>query len=228
MTKQRVDGVHADQTAKPHIEGKSRNAFTALYQKASAEGMLGAKTKSAIDWFRNAARAYKNPIQLQEIQHSLGNSSRRSIMKIGHMYIFKYHAKYAQELPYWDSFPLVFPFKEDATHFWAINLHYASPRFRAFIMEQLYGMISDDKMNEMTRLRITYKRLNRMASFKFFAPMIKCYLKSNFQSQFIHIPVDHWQTAMFLPVARWNNQTAKVVYRDYEQNIKKPRHRRIR
>lgn len=223
----RVDGVHKDPTAKPHIEGKSRNAFTALYKKAEREGQLGAKTKTAIDWFRNAARSYKNPIALQEVQQSLGGSSRRTIMKIGHMYLYKYHAKYADKLKYWDSFPLVFPFREDATHFWAINLHYASPRHRAFIMEQLYTMLSDDKMNEQTRLRLTYKRLNRMASFRFFQPMIKCYLKSNFQSYFIHIPVDHWQTAMFLPIAKWNNNNAQTVYRDYEQSVKKSRQRRI-
>jgi hypothetical protein len=223
---QPVDGVHKDHTAKPHIEGKSRNAFTAVFKKAEQEGTLGARSAKAIDWFRQAARSYKNPIQLQEIQQSLGQSSRRSIMKLGHMYVFKYHAKYAEELKYWDSFPLIFPFREDSTHFWGINLHYASPKYRAFIMEQLYGLLTDSKMNERTRIALTYRRLQKMSTFRFFAPMIKCYLKSNFQSHFIHIPVDHWQTAMFLPVARWNNQPASVVYRDYDANVKKVKHRK--
>lgn len=227
-TKPLVDDVHKDPTAKPHVPGKSRNVFTSLYKKAVQEGKLGAKTKDAIDWFRQAARSYKNPIALQELQQSLGNSSKRTVMKIGHMYCYRYSAKYAEKLPYWDSFPLAFPFKEDSLHIWAINLHYCSPRHRSFIMEQLYGLISDTKMNEQTRLMLSYKRLNRMSTFRFFAPMIKCYLKSHFQSQFIHIPVDHWQTALFLPVARWNNATSKEVYRDYEQLIKKVHNRNRR
>lgn len=223
MVTRKVDGVHVDPTAKPHVPGKSTNPFTALYQKAVASGQVGKKTEEAINWFKNAARSYKNPIALNSIQQSLGNSSRRTVMTIGKMYAFLYDAKTKDDLKYWDSVPLIFPFAEDATHFWGINLHYVSPRYRGFIMNQLYKLISDNNMNERTKLRITYNRLNRMATFRFFAPAIKCYLKSHFRSQFIHIPVDHWHTAMFLPVAKWNKASAAVVYNDYNQLIKKAR-----
>lgn len=228
MATKKVDDVHDDPTAKPHVKGKSSNPFTALYKKAVESGQVGKKTTEAINWFKSAARAYKNPLALKDIQQSLGNSSRRSIMKIGHMYAFSYDAKYKDELKFWNSTPLIFPFAEDATHFWGISIFYASPRYRAFIMEQLYRLISDTNMNEQTRLRLTYKRLNRMATFRFFAPMIKCYLKSNFRSQFIHIPVDHWHTAMFLPIAKWNKASANEVYNDYNQLIKKTRTSRTR
>ena len=55
----------------------------------------------------------------------------------GHMYLFEYDAKFAKKLPYYDSFPLVYVIKSTRREFWGMNLHYMSPKKRAWVVKRL-------------------------------------------------------------------------------------------
>jgi hypothetical protein len=211
-----------DTTAQPH-DPRNRNPFIHAAQEAARAGVLGSRTSNAIKWYKTFARAYKNPINATKFKSYLGESSGRSIVKIGHMYAYIYDAKHKDTLTVWDAFPLVFPFRDGGDRFWAINLHYAPMEARAVIMYNLYKLLSDTKMNDQTRLRLSWQRLQQLAASRFFEPLVHCYLKSHVRSQFIHVPVTEWQTALFLPTARFQKQTAAQVNRDYAKRVGGPR-----
>lgn len=198
-----------------------RNPFTEMMNKAKAAGMHGARTQESIDWFRKSARAFKNNISHDTVSKSLGKSSMRSVAKVGHLYMFAYDAKYKDELPYWDAYPCTVIIGEDGPHFMGINFHYLPPGIRAFVFDQLYQYSSDPTSGKEAKLRLTYKRINRLSAFPFMQQAVKKYLKSHVKSSFIHIPQDHWHSAIFLPTARWQKAAPKKVYDDHKKHTGK-------
>ena len=137
------------------------------------------------------------------------------------MVMFVYDAKHKSQLDYWDSHPLVIPFGEDAETFIGINCHYAPPMARAFIFDQIMKTMNITTLDENSKIRLTYRRLQRIAAFRYFAPLIHRYRKDHVRSKFVHIPVDQWQTALFLPTANWQKANARTVYADYRRKTKK-------
>ena len=43
---------------------------------------------------------------------------------------FGYRAEYGEKMQFWDKFPMVYIYGEDATHFWGANVHYLLPEYR--------------------------------------------------------------------------------------------------
>lgn len=117
----------------------------------------------------------------------------------GEMYMYYYDAKYKDTLPFWDRFPLIFPFRVKKDRFFAINMHYLPPPLRAAMMDSLYDFKTNDRYDESTKLKFSWKALNAMAGNKYFAPCVKQYLLSHVQSKFIKIPSESWDVALFLP-----------------------------
>ena len=208
-----------DPSAKPHSD-KNRNPFIDMHNKAVQTGMLGARTRDALEWYRSTMRAYKNPYNVSQVSGFLGKSSERSVLTVGGIYTYSYSAKTKEDLPYWDSQPLIVVLRSAGQNgFLGLNLHYAPPKARALILHILYNLLTDGNMNEKTRLSVTYKKLQRLSSFQFFQPLIKQYLNDHVRSRFIKIPPSEWQTMLFLPTAKWQKQTANSVYRDYNKRV---------
>ena len=112
--------------------------------------------------------------------------------RIGKMFMFFYDPKGKRDMPYYDFFPLVFPFALHPDGFTGINLHYLPPILRAKLMDALYGLLNNDKMDETTRLKLTYNVLSSSARFRYFRPCIKRYLFSQTVSRFLQIPIEDW------------------------------------
>lgn len=202
------------------------NPFRLMADKALASGQYGKLTKESIEWYKKMSRYHKRSMTLDKVKGSLEKSSTKRTHRGGNLIMFEYDAKYKDELPYWDRVPLVFFFNEDAEHVWGLNFHLAPPRIRAFLMDQLVPYVNNDRMDESTKMRLTWRKLQRIATFKFFAPIIRCYLKSHVQSKYIHVPVSDWATALFLPTAQIQKKSAAEVYRDYMNKTKKPKNYR--
>jgi hypothetical protein len=209
-----------DSTAQPH-SARNRNPFMDMHNQAVQTGMLGARTRSALEWYRNTMRSYKNPYSVNQIKNFLGESASRSVLTVGGIYTYSYDAKTKAELPYWDSQPLIVVLRSTGSNgFLGLNLHYAPPKARALILHILYQLLTDTNMNERTRLSVTYRKINRMASFQFFQPLVKQYLNTHVRSKFIKIPPSEWQTMLFLPTARWQKDTSNRVYADYNKRVR--------
>jgi hypothetical protein len=129
------------------------------------------------------------------------HSTLRKTLSSGGVYFFRYHAKYAEQLPYWDAFPLVIPFGIDNQSFIGLNLHYIPDAQRKQLLKYLLTM----KTKKSTRqyVKVSYEALKASSQSALYEPCIKRYLFSHMRSRFVKVSPDEWMNAAMLPVAQW-------------------------
>lgn len=178
---------------------------------------IGAATTSARMWLREQALSVNsvNPKQV------LTQQPDRMVTKItiGRMYLFMYDPKTKKDLPYYDRFPLIFPFQKAPDGFYGINMHYLPHMMRAKLMDNLYTLSNNKNIDDTTRLRLSYEMLNKASKFRFFKPCIKHYLNNHVKSRFLWVPADKWDTALFLPLERFVGATKQQVWRDSRRMV---------
>ena len=132
----------------------------------------------------------------------------------GHLYMFAYDPKLKKELPYYDRFPLVLPFRKVKGGFYGINFHYLPPLLRVKLLDRLLMFSNTKGITEDTRLRFKYQMIAGSAKFGWAQPCVKMYLNSHVRSRFAKIEPEHWVTAMMLPVERFAKASKETVWRE--------------
>lgn len=183
--------------------------FTDILKQGESAGMLPARTKQSRNWYRSRAGDFHSasPTTLLNQPGRLTNR-----LELGKMYLFSYKPKTSDTLPYYDRLPLVFPFRITPKSFYAINLHYLPPAYRAKLMDALYSLATDNKYNQKTHLQMTYNILNAASKFRYFKPCVKQYLNSNVQSRFMTVFANEWDMALFLPLERFEKASKQKVF----------------
>ncbi len=190
--------------------------FDDLLAKGVRAGEIPARTSSARSWYRDRARTTRvTPDRL--IRSDRERLTSR--VMIGRMYHFFYDPKHKKTLPYYDRFPLIFPFKRVRGGFLGINLHYLPLRLRAKLMDELYALSRDNRYDEDTRLRISYNILNGAAKYKYFKPCVKHYLTPHVKSRFLEVYAAEWDIALFLPTERFVGANKRAVHADSRKMI---------
>lgn len=190
--------------------------FTEILEKAPS---IQQSTTNANMWLREQAQSIKtvqNPKQLVTQQTDRLVTS----VTVGRMYLFMYDPKMKEELPYYDRFPLIFPFRRVTGGFYGINLHYLPHLLRARLMDNLYSLANNKNHDDSTKLRLSYALLNNAAKFKYFTPCVKHYLNKQVKSRFLWVPADQWETALFLPLERFVGATKQQVWRDSRRMVR--------
>jgi hypothetical protein len=192
--------------------------YAELLAEGAKLGILSGRVTEARQWFRERAAetTIKSPSRLITEGETLVNKARP-----GFMYMFQYDPKTKQDLPYYDRFPLVFPFKITSEGFMGINLHYLPSDYRAKLMDSLYGLTNNKQYNETTRLRLSYQILESSSKFRFFKPCVKQYLNSHVKSRMLFVPAEQWDMALFLPTARFVKANAQKVHMDSRRQIRR-------
>lgn len=167
-------------------------------------------------WFRDRAKMVTQ-VQLPGLINNNPNLNK-SVVQPGQMYLFAYDAKHKDKLPYWDRFPLIFPIEMYEDSFLGINLHYLPHRFRAQLMDALYSIMDDTKYDEKTKIAISYSLLKSSSKFRYFEPCVKKYLKSHVKSNFLLIPANEWDIALFMPLERFTVDKS-IVFRDSTKRV---------
>ena len=190
--------------------------FDDLLAKGVRAGEIPARTDSARSWYRDRARTTRvTPDRL--IRSDRERLTSR--VMIGRMYHFFYDPKHKKTLPYYDRFPLIFPFKSVRGGFLGINLHYLPLRLRAKLMDELYGLRRDNRFDENTRLRLSYNVLNGASKYKYFKPCVKHYLTPHVKSRFLEVYAAEWDIALFLPTERFVGSNKRAVHADSRKMI---------
>ena len=201
----------------------TRDVYKELLEKSKLQS-LDTDRKSR-DWFRDKAQNInKNSISpVQTVNDRKRVTRIGSLKEIGSLFLFNYNPKTRQTLPYYDTFPIVFPFSITKTGFLGLNLHYLPPAYRAVLMDNLYNLInSTDFSKDSTRLaKITYAYLNSQKNLKSFAPCVKSYLNTNIRSNIAFIPPSEWELALFLPLQRFQKQSEATVWKESIETIRK-------
>lgn len=171
--------------------------------------------KAAREWLLKKARGIKTSrAEMIQDKNRLGYK-----MEIGKMFFFYYDPKTKATLPYWDKFPLVFPIEAYNDGFLGINLHYLSPPMRALLLDKLMDTANNKKMDETTRLNLSYQLLASTKKYKAFQPCIKRYLYSHIWSKFIAVEADEWKVAVVLPYQSFEGASAAKVWNDSRKMI---------
>ena len=181
--------------------------FTTIMRKANSQGKVPGRPDTR-GWFRDQAKK----VVAVNNNKLLLDPNAVTTMEPGNMYFFAYDAKTKDTLPYWDAFPLIFPFRIDGNRIYGLNLHYLPLPLRAQLMDALYSTVDNRYKNENKRLRISYELLNGASKFSAFKPCIKSYLSDHFRSRFLKIPYEQWDIAMMLPLQRFQKASQSHVW----------------
>ena len=172
----------------------------------------GAKARAAGDWFREKVKQAGASARMKAVTpNQLLRRQPDDNILLGKMFFYKYDPKFAKKLPYWDMYPLVFPFERAPGGFYGLNLHYIPPRDRAVLMDNLNQYASNNKYDKTTRLELSYRLLKRYGRA---VPCVKRYLGDRIVSQTVRIDADEWEVAIFLPVERFQKASKGTVWAD--------------
>jgi len=191
--------------------------FSDLLAKGIRQGKVPAREQEARNWYRRTARSYTNVNERQLLRGDRDRMTSKPM--IGAMYMFSYSAKNRATLPYYDKFPLIFPFRVAKGGFYGINMHYLPPALRAKLMDSLYDITNNKKYDESTRLKLSYSVLSSASKFKGFKPCVKQYLNTQVKSRFVYVYPSEWDLALFLPVENFVGASKQKVWADSRKMI---------
>lgn len=139
----------------------------------------------------------------------------------GKLYMFLYDPKLKKELPYYDRFPLVFPFRKTPDGFIGLNLHYLPYHLRIQLLDRLMVYKSNTRMDETTRIKYSWELIDGVSRYAAAKPCVKQYLLGHVRSQFRQVISKDWATAMLLPVERFVGASNQEVWADSRKIIRK-------
>jgi len=182
-------------------------------KSAIETNQVAARSRAAGNWFRSLVNRSRGAFSTETPQTILSRSESlvaRSIL--GQMYFYSYNPKWKDELPWYDTFPLVFPIEKYNDGFLGLNFHYLAPKDRAILMDQLKAFANNKKYDETTKLRLRYNMLKGFTKFKRARPTVHRYLQNKINSKFVLVNADEWEVALFLPVERFKKANKKQVW----------------
>ena len=145
------------------------------------------------DWYRKQVRSMTTPGA-----RSLIRSGKATVRpKYGIMNLFGYDPKHKATLPYYDTFPLIFPLEPAKGGFIGLNFHYLRPGARVAFLRSLANTTTDNKFDKKTRYRINWRNN------EFMRKTAKHYLFNQVRTSFLNITAEEMAIAIFLPVARF-------------------------
>jgi hypothetical protein len=182
--------------------------FTGILRAGIEQGKVPGKTEEAKTWYRETASKFSS-VKESDI---FSDSRLTNRVSVGSAYFFMYDPKHKVKLPYYDSFPMVFPFSKTKNGFLGINVHYLHPVLRARLMDMLYEFANKDELDDKTKLRINWEILKNASAHPYVAPCVKRYLSAHYRSRFVYISPQTWDVALFLPVERFQKLSKTAVW----------------
>ena len=195
----------------PIVAGATKGAKVA----AKFVGQMKQRGKKAMNWFKDTVKkvekaAAPGKYGRKELLSDEGNLGIVDTPDIGRMYLFQYDPKWKSKLPWYDVWPLIFPFDYRDNGFMGINLHYLPINFRAKLMIDLIAAQAEGEGNAMRMLKLNY---NTITSFAPARPCIKRYLFGHVQGKGIYwIGADDWSYAAGLPLQKFKKGGASGYF----------------
>jgi hypothetical protein len=174
------------------------NSLLAKFQKLAEKAELRKGTLRSKEAYMRMARRESPVLSIDRVTERLATVGR---LKIGDLITFEYDAKYGEELPYWDRFPLVYVTKIHRDGWTGMNVHYLHPRMRARLFYDLDKNSIDIIDNEMNSL------------------CTKRYLAANTRTATKRSPKEFWEIAVQLPFEKFEKKSNNTVWR--QTGIKK-------
>ena len=191
----------------------SRNKMTNMldvFEKHKYDPSIVMKSKT---WFRQQAILLrKEGIRSTRMYKNSGEYVTG--IRPGNMYMFFYDPKMKDTLPYYDQFPIVFPFARTDNGFIGLNLHYLSYRFRIILLDGLLRFKNTKELDETTRLKMSWNLLRGMSKHYLVTPCVKSYLNDHLMTQLKLITATDWTTALMMPVENFQKASTTQVWKN--------------
>ena len=173
----------------------------------SAEGR-----ELSVRWYQNQIRSLGGS-RIGARQHiAEGRRENRAGVRpeFGQLNLFAYRPKTDKKLPYYDTFPIVLPFKEHKNGFTGINFHYLSMGLRVKLLQKMlvYGRPVSVKEEKIS---IYWDLISNIGLVK---PTVRRYDRTQVKSLYLRIPLDDMLVGILLPVQRFKKESAKKVWAD--------------
>jgi|SRR5579872_3587870 len=199
--------------------------FQTLKARVMRDGLLLPHQQRAMFWFQNYAttvnRWQQNTarwMQNTEYAHLKSWKYTKQLvginaLDVGKLYFFLYQAKHEKTLPYWDRLPICIPLSYYDDGFLGLNLHYLAYRDRAKLFDTLYALTLNKTDDFKAHMKVTYGVLKHTSQLAAYKPCIKRYLYQHVRSGgALHIGVEEWDTALFLPCELFQKKTKSHVW----------------
>lgn len=197
----------------------TESAFSRILQKNRVE--LSAMQNKSSNWFRSQVRQMAGVAELSPNNVMRGDASSKGTRIIpGNLYMYLYDPKHKETLPYYDMFPMVFPFRQVKDGFYGLNLHYLPYDMRARLLDRLMEFRSNKFMDETTKLKMSWSTLQGLSQFSLAKPCVKHYLYAHVRTPFKAVHAQDWATALTLPLQRFVGATPQQVWRDSTKIIR--------
>ena len=132
----------------------------------------------------------------------------------GEMYLYVYNPKMHEQLPYYDIFPLVIPFRRKIGGFIGINIHYLPYAIRMNLLKQLSFFATDARNDQDTRIKLSWRLIESSIRFLPAKACVKHYLLEHVKSRFLKIPYPDWVIASQLPIEGFMKEQKNVIWRE--------------
>lgn len=208
----------------------AENIFQKIQDLRSA-AEIPARGPAAQDWFRQTIRNLygdRTLVGREQLIQAEGATlvSRHPSAAIGKLYMFVYNPKHRVKLPYYDVFPMIFVLEVRTDSLLGINMHYLPYNLRLRLFNRLIELLSDDNMDENTRLRLSYRAIKTAAKFEPALSLIREYKAKYIRSQLLEVQPQDWEIAMFLPTATFHKAGRQTVWGKTRQQIIEARRKR--
>lgn len=156
-------------------------------------------------------------------QKILNGNTEQLVSEIlpGSLYMYVYDPKTKADLPYYDRFPLVFPFRATSDGFYGLNMHYLPYHLRITLLDRLMIFKSNNRLDETTKLKYAWATIDGVSKFAAAQPCVKQYLYGHVRSKFRRISSSDWATAMLLPVERFIGAPKEAIWADSKKIIRR-------
>ena len=196
-----------------------QSTFAKLLDRSSIE--LSDLQRKSTGWFNKRISEFTDVKSMREERFMSGDVSlKTNTIMPGEMYMFVYQAKGAADLPYWDRFPLVFPFSKTQNSFHALTLHYLPYKYRAVLLDRLMDFSTDSSLSKDTRLKLKWQTISSFSKFGYAQVCVKQYLFSHVRSQFKRVLPEDWASAILLPTERFQGANTSAVWNDTIRKLK--------
>lgn len=139
--------------------------------------------------------------------------------QMGTMLMFLYDPKLKDELPVYDRFPLVLPFRKTPDGFLGLNLHYLPYVWRARLLGELYNLATHKQIHPNMRLRLSWQLLNSSARYPGVKLCVKRYLLTHIRSPFLQVNPEDWKGVIFLPTENFEKMSKEEVFRKARREL---------